>query len=91
MITPDIIEFDWFKTTCLSPNSAVVIKVISIDWAGFILVGLFLVKFPILTQTPVLSHHGQLGAAFAFPPPLFPVLLHAYNPYAMQIDIWGAG
>ncbi len=45
MITLDIVEFDWFETTCLSPKSAVVIKVISIDWAGVILVWLFLVKF----------------------------------------------
>ncbi len=40
---------------------------------------LFLVKFPIYTQTSVLSHHGQLGVAFAFPPPLFLVLLRALH------------
>ena len=75
----------------MSPKSAAVIKVISVDWAGFVLVGLFLVKFPILTKTSMLSHHGQLGVAFAFLPPLFPVLLHAYKPYGTQIDVWGAG
>ncbi len=75
----------------MSPKSAVVIQVVSVDWAEFILVGLFLVKFPILTQTFVLSHHGQLRVAFAFPPPLFLVLLHAYKPYGTQFDVWGAG
>jgi hypothetical protein len=72
------------------PKSAVVIKVISFDWAGVILVRLFLVKFPILAQFPsMLSYHGQLGVAFAFLPPLFPVLLHAYEPYGMQFDYGG--
>ncbi len=36
---------------------------------------LSLVKFPFLTQTSVLSHHGQLGVALAFLPPLFLVIL----------------
>ncbi len=71
VITPDIVEFNWFETTCLSPKSAAVIEVISVDWARVILVPLFLVKFPIFTQTSVLSHHGQLGVVFAFLPPLF--------------------
>ncbi len=39
----------------------------------------------------MLSHHGQLGVAFAFPPPLFLALLHAYVPYGMQFDVWEAG
>jgi hypothetical protein len=90
VITPDIVEFNWFKTTCLLPNAAV-IEVISIDWARVILVWFFFVKFPIFTQTSVLSHHGQLDVAFAFLPPLFLVLLHAYKPYGMQFDVWGAG
>jgi hypothetical protein len=38
-----------------------------------------------------LSHNGQLGVAFAFLPPLFLVLLHAYEPFGMQLDVWGAG
>ncbi len=29
LITPDIIEFNWFETTCLLPKSAAVIEVIS--------------------------------------------------------------
>ncbi len=56
MITLDIVEFDWFKTTCLSPKSAVVIEVISVDWAGVILVWLFLVKFPIFSTSYCTSH-----------------------------------
>ncbi len=91
VITPDIVEFDWFKTTHLLPKSAAVIKVIPVDWAEVILLWPFLVKFPILTQTSMLSHHGQLGVAFAFLPPLFLVLLHSYKPYGMQFDVWGAG
>ncbi len=74
-ISPDIIEFDWFKTTCLLPKSAAVIKAISVDWARVILVTLSC-KVPYFNQTSVLSHHGQLDVAFAFPSPLFPVLLH---------------
>ncbi len=65
-------------------KSAAAIKVISIDWARVITVWLFLVKFPILTPTSMLSHHGQLGVAIAFPPNLFPVLLHAYEPYMVR-------
>jgi hypothetical protein len=72
-------------------KSAAVIKVISVDWAGVILVWLCLVNFPIFTQTSMLSHHRQLGVAFAFPPPLFLVLLHAYEPNGMQFDVWWAG
>ncbi len=32
MITSDIVEFNWFETTCLLPKSAAVIEVISVDW-----------------------------------------------------------
>ncbi len=39
-ISPDIDEFKWFKTTCLLPKSAAVIKVISVDLDGVILVTL---------------------------------------------------
>ncbi len=85
-----IVEFNWFETTPLSPKSAAVIEVISVDWTGVILVWLFLVKFPIFTQTSVLSHQGQLGVAFAFLPPMYLVLLHAYEPYGTQFDVWGA-
>ncbi len=61
VITPDIIEFDWwFETTHLSPKSAAVIKVISDDWAGVILVWPFLVKLSIFTQTSMLSHPRHL-------------------------------
>ncbi len=82
---------NWFKTTCFLPKSAAVIEVISVDWAGVVLVWLIFVKFPIFTQTTVLSHNEQLGVAFAFPPPLFLELIHAYEPYGTQFDVWGAG
>ncbi len=52
VITMDIVEFDWFKTTPLSPKSAAVIEVIFVDWAGVILFWPFLVKFPIFTKLP---------------------------------------